>query len=308
VREPGQLKPAAAAAPAMAPVVPIAAEPAAAAYVPPFVPEQKKKSPIVPIAIAGGVVVLGLVGWLATRGKSSATPTTTTTTAAKVPAVPTSATAATLPAPGQVNAAPALGIPSTATTATFDPAAVDAEVKKRLAAAQQARDAEAKKQQQQQQTTTQVAQARPTPQQTAPAPQPIAPAPQPVVPAPQPVVQQPVPQPVVPAPQPVEPQVARAREGELVPAGADGLTPPRMTRQAALTYPQVARMQRVEGTVLMSVLVSETGAVQEVRVIRGDARLSDAAVQTVRRSGFSPGMKDGVRVKSWIPVSISFKL
>jgi TonB family protein len=121
-------------------------------------------------------------------------------------------------------------------------------------------------------------------------------------------VQQPVPQPVVPQPQPVEPQVARAREGDLVPAGTDGLNPPRMTRQAALTYPQVARMERIQGAVLMSVLVSETGAVQDVRVIRGDPRLTEAAVSTVRRSGFSPGTKDGVRVKSWIPVTISFKL
>ena len=59
---------------------------------------------------------------------------------------------------------------------------------------------------------------------------------------------------------------------------------------------------------LLSVLVSENGAVQDVRVIRGDPRLSDAAVQAVRKSGFSAGTKDGVRVKSWVPVSISFKL
>ncbi|HEY6136302.1 MAG TPA: energy transducer TonB, partial [Thermoanaerobaculia bacterium] len=116
------------------------------------------------------------------------------------------------------------------------------------------------------------------------------------------------PQPVAPAPQPAEPQVVRAREGDLIPAGTEGLNPPRMTRQAAATYPPVARIQRVEGAVLMSVLVSESGAVQDVRVIRGDPRLTEAAVQAVRRSGFSAGTKDGVRVKSWIPVTISFKL
>jgi len=314
VREPGQLKPFAAPAPAAVPApapmpMPVAAEPAAAAYEPPPT-STDKKLPIVPIGIAAAVVVIALVGWLVLRKPSAATPTTTTA-ATKSPVVPTSATAATNPAVGQANAAPALGIPPTATTATFDPAAVDAEVKKRLAAqqsAQQAKlDAETKKQQQQ----TQVAQAqttRPTPQPVAPVPQPVVPAPQPVVPAPQPVAQQPVPQPVAPAPQPVEPQVARAREGDLIPAGTEGLNPPRMTRQAPATYPPVARIQRIEGAVLMSVLVSESGVVQDVRVIRGDPRLTEAAVQAVRRSGFSAGTKDGVRVKSWVPVTISFKL
>jgi TonB family protein len=306
VREPGQLKPVAAPAPVAVPVpapVPVEAEPAVAAYVPPS--STDKKLPIVPIGIAAAVVVLLVVGWLVMRKPSA------TATATKSPVVPTSATAATNPAVGQANAAPALGIPSTATTATFDPAAVDAEVKKRLAAqqsAQQAKlDAEAKKQQ----TPTQIAQTqttRPTPQPVVPVPQPVAPAPQPVAPAPQPVAQQPVPQPVAPAPQPVEPQVARAREGDLIPAGTEGLNPPRMTRQAPPTYPPVARIQRIEGAVLMSVLVSESGAVQDVRVIRGDPRLTEAAVQSVRRSGFSAGTKDGVRVKSWIPVTISFKL
>jgi protein TonB len=81
-----------------------------------------------------------------------------------------------------------------------------------------------------------------------------------------------------------------------------------MTRQATPTYPPVARIQRVEGAVFMTVLVSETGAVQDVRVIRGDPRLTEAAVQSVRRSAFAPGSKDGVRVKSWIPVTVSFKL
>jgi TonB family protein len=244
------------------------------------------------------------------RGKSTAAPATTTAAAAKSPVVPTSATSATLPPIGAANASPALGVPSTQTTATFDQAAVDAEAKKRLAAEKARLDAEAAKRLQQQ-SPAQIAQAtpaRPTPQPVAPVPQPVAPTPQPVAPAPQPVA--PAPQPVVPqpVPQPAEPQVARAREGELVPAGTEGLTPPRMTRQATPAYPPVARIQRIEGTVFMTVLISETGAVQDVKVIRGDPRLTEAAVQSVRRSGFSPGSKDGVRVKSWVPVSVSFKL
>src|SRR4029078_11433070 len=85
------------------------------------------------IGIAAAVVVLALVGWLVMKKPSAASPATSTA-ATKSPVLRTSATSATNPPIGAANAAPALGIPSTATTATFDPAAVDAEVKKRLGA------------------------------------------------------------------------------------------------------------------------------------------------------------------------------
>jgi TonB family protein len=103
-------------------------------------------------------------------------------------------------------------------------------------------------------------------------------------------------------------QASRVQEGDLVSAGTDGLTPPRMTRQATPSYPQIARLQRVEGTVLLSVLVGDNGQVQDVKVIKGDPRLNDAAIQAVKKSAFTAGSKDGVRVKSWLAVGIAFKL
>jgi len=96
-----------------------------------------------------------------------------------------------------------------------------------------------------------------------------------------------------------------------VPLGTDGLTPPKRTSSPALQYPMMARQQRVEGSVLLSVLVSETGKVLDLRVIRGINRavgLNEAAESQVRRSTFTPGNKDGVPVKVWIPVTIDFKL
>ena len=49
----------------------------------------------------------------------------------------------------------------------------------------------------------------------------------------------------------------------------EGLTPPRLTRRGTVPYPPMARAQRVQGTVITSVLVSETGQVLDVRVLRG---------------------------------------
>jgi protein TonB len=72
----------------------------------------------------------------------------------------------------------------------------------------------------------------------------------------------------------------------------------------------MARQQKVEGTVITNVLVSETGDVLEVRVMRGINRggLNEAAVSAMRRSSFAPGTKDGVKVKAWVTVPVEFKL
>jgi periplasmic protein TonB len=113
-----------------------------------------------------------------------------------------------------------------------------------------------------------------------------------------------------PPPPPPTETVARAHEGDLV-TGGEGLTAAHLVRLAPAEYPGLARAQRVEGLVLMSVLVSETGQVLQVKLIRGVNKpvgLNEAAEAAVRRSTFAPGMKDGVRVKSWMTVPINFKL
>src|SRR5437588_408827 len=133
----------------------------------------------------------------------------------------------------------------------IDTTKVNEEVQKRLAAQKTRLEQQAR-----QQTTTQA----PVLGRTTPAPQPqpvatqtVAPATQTVAPPPQPVV--PAPQPVAPAPVPApEPQVQRAQLGELVPSGTEGLNPARISHQAAATYPPIARMQRMQGTVIGNAL------------------------------------------------------
>jgi protein TonB len=78
-----------------------------------------------------------------------------------------------------------------------------------------------------------------------------------------------------------------------------------------VAYPAVARTQKIQGTVITTVLVSEDGHVLDVKVIRGINRpvgLNEAAEQMMRRSTFSPATKDGVRVKTWMTVPVEFKL
>jgi periplasmic protein TonB len=189
-------------------------------------------------------------------------------------------------------------------------------VQKRIAAERARLEALARQQQQQTATAAPVpARPAPVPQvtETRPAPQQETPAPADTRPAPTPVTQtqEAAPAPVTPAPQQQPAQTAeRVREGDLVAAGTPGLVPPRVTRRGSVPYPPVARMQRVGGTVVTNVLVSETGEVLDVRVLRGVNRpvgLNEAAQATMRRSTFAPATKDGVRVKSWVTVPVDFK-
>jgi len=87
--------------------------------------------------------------------------------------------------------------------------------------------------------------------------------------------------------------------------------PARMMRRGNVPYPPMAKLNRVEGVVVLSALVSETGRVLEVKILRPIARqvgLNEAAEEIVRKSTFTPPTKDGVKVKSWTTVPVEFKL
>ena len=281
-----------------------------------------KKSPFLPIAIVAIVVIGGAAAFFMTR-RNSSPPAPTTGVTTRV-AAPTSTLAPTLPAgaastsmatSSSATTSPLTGtVATTSTAAAIDSSKVDVEVRKRLAAEKAKLDA-ARGQQQAAGATVPASNARnpqSAPQQANA--QPVAPLVEnrPVpAPAPAPATTQTVAE-TRPAPQP-QPEAqapARVQTGELVDAGTAGLTPAHITRQATAAYPPIARMQRLQGSVTLSALVSETGQVLETRIVSGvkGSGLNEAAEQSIRRSTFAPGMKDGVRVKSWATVRVDFKL
>jgi len=287
---------------------PVVAAPAIPTSMPAAMPaavvaEPAKKPPLVPIAIAAILVIGAAIAYFATRKPSPAP------VPAKPAVVQTQTTTTSIAA---TSTAPVLGTTATTSTApAIDQSKVNEEVAKRVAAEKARLEQLAKAQNQTPATTP----SRPA---AAPAPQPQQVATQTV--APPPAVENrpaPVPQPPAPVPQPAvaenrpepQPEAPRTRVGDLVSAGTPGLTPARITHQAAAIYPPIARMQHVQGSVVVAALVSENGQVMETRVVSGpNAVLNDAAQQSIRRSSFSPGEKDGVRVKSWINVRVDFKL
>ncbi|GAC1432972.1 MAG: hypothetical protein NVSMB68_05410 [Thermoanaerobaculia bacterium] len=109
---------------------------------------------------------------------------------------------------------------------------------------------------------------------------------------------------------PLQQQAAapQIREGDVVDIGSLDVAP-RRTRDPRVVYPPMAARQRIETNVLTSVLISENGDVLDVKVLRGDERFgfTDAAVRALRSAHYSSPMKDGKRVKTWLPQIIQFK-
>jgi TonB family protein len=86
---------------------------------------------------------------------------------------------------------------------------------------------------------------------------------------------------------------------------------PALVKSVPPSYPPMARKQRLEATVIISALISENGDVLEARVLRGDPRgigFDEAALAAAKASKFSPPMKDGKRVRTWLAYPYRFQL
>jgi TonB family protein len=278
--------------------------------------ETQKKPPVAMMAAAALIVaVAGVGGYFYVRSRPpSGAPVQKAAAAVASPAPKAAESTTSVAPPISETGAAAAAVPTT-TAPVIDRSKVDEEVQKRLAAERARLEEGARRQQ--------VAAVQPAPQPLLkrvvpePQPQPVVVAqPQPVVAPPPAPVPQPIVQPVVAPPPPPAPQPAavaeapRAREGDLITSGSEDV-PARMTRRALVPYPPMARIQRVQGTVLVSALISETGRVLDAKIIRPITKavgLNEAALQIVRQSTFSAPMKDGVHVKTWTTVPVDFKL
>ena len=134
-------------------------------------------------------------------------------------------------------------------------------------------------------------------------------APKPI-PLPTPIPASETPAPAPARPTPAAPAAPTTRRGDLV-ALNDVDRAPEIASVVKPEYPPVARRMNVSGTVVLSVLVGDTGRVEDVRVVReagGNMGLTQAAQKAVRQWTFRPAVKNGVLVKTWMTVPIPFVL
>ena len=82
-------------------------------------------------------------------------------------------------------------------------------------------------------------------------------------------------------------------------------------RSAPLSYPRAALVRRLQGTVLLRVLVDETGKPVDVQIARSSGyTLLDHSAREQVLSGwrFTPAMANGHPVRAWAQVPVSFTL
>jgi len=100
------------------------------------------------------------------------------------------------------------------------------------------------------------------------------------------------------------------RVGQLVQMGP-GVVPPQLVSFEKPEYPPIARRLRVQGEVVVAVLVDENGDVADARLERSIPQkvgINEAALDAARRAKYRPATKDSVRVKMWTTLKIPFRL
>jgi TonB family protein len=113
------------------------------------------------------------------------------------------------------------------------------------------------------------------------------------------------------APAVERPTVYRARRGDLVDLKDGAIVAPVLTRKVNIVKPQRAVAAKVQGTVLIGILVDENGKPAEVQLQQRIAHplgeeCNEVALSAARQMRWEPATKDGVPVKVWITVKIPF--
>jgi protein TonB len=117
-----------------------------------------------------------------------------------------------------------------------------------------------------------------------------------------------------PEPPPEEVPVQQRRRRNPAAASAPQHLPENATPPVALSsnrppeYPEEARRNAVEGTVIARVVVNERGEVEEVQVLRGDPIFRDAVIEALRQWRYEPAAADGVPIKVFHIVRLPFRL
>jgi protein TonB len=83
---------------------------------------------------------------------------------------------------------------------------------------------------------------------------------------------------------------------------------PTKIHDASPTYPAIAVVARKEGTVILEAMISVDGRVEQLRVLRSEPLLDQAAIDAVTQWEYLPTMHNGVPVPVVMTVTVTFRL
>jgi protein TonB len=84
--------------------------------------------------------------------------------------------------------------------------------------------------------------------------------------------------------------------------------PPRIVKQTKPQYPQEAFIKKIEGTVIVEILIDSSGRVVRARVLQSVPLLDAAALQTVYQWIFQPAVKRGRPVPTIAHAPVAFRI
>jgi TonB family protein len=80
---------------------------------------------------------------------------------------------------------------------------------------------------------------------------------------------------------------------------------PAVIKEVPVKWPRAAERVRAQGAVVVQATVNASGIVEDVKVIETDEAgfgIPEAVMDAVRQYRFKPGMKNGVKIKTYVRV------
>jgi TonB family protein len=85
-------------------------------------------------------------------------------------------------------------------------------------------------------------------------------------------------------------------------------TPPILISRVEPVYPLLAKVEKVQGTVVLHILINKEGRVERIEVMSGDPKLVQAAVEAVRQWRYKPATIGGAVIAIDQNTNVVFQL
>jgi protein TonB len=87
--------------------------------------------------------------------------------------------------------------------------------------------------------------------------------------------------------------------------------PSRPAKQISTTrpiYPEIAKLGRIQGIVVLSIEVNEAGKVTAAKAVSGPVQLREAAIDAARQWKYEPALSNGTPIPARLTVNLEFRL
>lgn len=76
-----------------------------------------------------------------------------------------------------------------------------------------------------------------------------------------------------------------------------------------LKYPENARKEGIEGSVILKALINKDGKAEKVEILETDNKIfNQSAIDAIKKTAFKPGRDKGKNVSAWVTVPVRYKL